>query len=192
MDKRDVIPPLSQLEEELSRIRHKRQYAKTLRGTVSVLVIVAAVAVLAATLLFPVFNLHGSSMEPTLNNGELVLAVKNTTLKRGDIIAFYYNNKILVKRVMGFPGEIIDVQEDGTVVVNGEEIDEPYLTSKSFGECDIDFPYTVPENRYFVMGDLRETSLDSRTKEIGAIADEVIVGRIVFRFWPVGKWGAVG
>lgn len=192
MDKKDVIPPLSHLEEELSRIRHKKQYGRTLRGTVYVLVIVAAIAVLAATLFLPVFDLHGSSMEPTLNNGELVLAVKNSNLKRGDIVAFYYNNKVLVKRVIGFPGEIINIKEDGTVTVNGEELDEPYLTSKSFGECDITLPYEVPENRVFVMGDLRQTSLDSRTKAIGAIADEVIVGKIVFRFWPAGKWGPVG
>lgn len=184
-------PTLELLEQELARHHHKRRYSKTLRGTIFALITVAAAAVLVATLFLPVLQVYGSSMEPTLENGELVLALKTGTSRRGEVVAFYYNNKILLKRVIGLPGDQIVIRADGTVLVNGDVLDEPYISEKSLGECDIDFPYQVPENRIFVMGDHRESSIDSRSTSIGCISDELIVGRVVFRFWPLPHMGAV-
>jgi signal peptidase I len=191
MYKQKPLPALSELEEELNRLLHRKKYRQTLRGTVYILITVAAVAILIATLLFPVLHLSGSSMDPTLKDEEFVLAVKTSAFKEGDVIAFYYNNKILVKRVIGVAGDIISIKSDGTVFVNGAEIDESYITDKSLGECDIEMPYQVPESRIFVMGDHRKTSLDSRSKAIGSIETEKVVGKIVFRIWPISEWGKV-
>ncbi len=182
---------MTQLELELKRVRHKREYRRTLRGTIYVLATVAAIAVLIATLFMPVLQVYGTSMEPTLKNGEMVLALKGNSFHRGDVVAFYYNNKVLLKRVIGTAGDQIVIRDDGAVQVNGEMLDEPYVMEKSLGECDIEFPYQVPENRIFVMGDHRATSVDSRSTSIGCISDEFIIGRIVFRFWPVGELGTV-
>lgn len=184
-------PTLELLEQELQRRHHKRRYSKTLRGTVFALITVAAAAVLVATLFLPVLQVYGSSMEPTLENGELVLALKTGSFHRSEVVAFYYNNKILLKRVIGIPGDQIVIREDGTVLVNGDVLDEPYLSEKSLGTCDLDFPYQVPDNRIFVMGDHRESSIDSRSASIGCISDEFIVGRVVFRFWPLPRFGRV-
>lgn len=191
MYKQKPLPALSELEEELNRLLHRKKYRQTLRGTVYILITVAAVAILIATLLFPVLHLSGSSMDPTLKDEEFVLAVKTSAFKEGDVIAFYYNNKILVKRVIGVAGDIISIKNDGTVFVNGAEIDESYITDKSLGECDIEMPYQVPESRIFVMGDHRKTSLDSRSKAIGSIETEKVVGKIIFRIWPISEWGKV-
>lgn len=191
MQRQNPIPPLADLEEELKRLQHKQQYGRTLRGTIYILIVVAAVSVLAATILLPVLHLSGSSMDPVLKDGELVLALKNSDMQSGDIIAFYYNNKILVKRVIGLPGDIINIEDDGTVILNGSRLDEQYITDKDRGDIDIDMPYQVTENRVFVMGDHRSTSIDSRSKAIGTIEEEQIVGKIVFRFWPFERWGTV-
>lgn len=186
-------PSLSaeQLEAELKRVHHKKEYRRTFRSTVYVLIVVAAIAVLAATLFMPVLQVTGSSMEPTLENGELVFAWKNGKFHRGEVVAFYYNNKILLKRVIGVAGDQIVIKDDGTVLVNGEELEEPYITNKSLGECDLEFPYQVPESRVFVMGDHRDTSIDSRSNTIGCISDEVIVGKAALRFWPLGRFGSI-
>ena len=184
-------PTLNQLELELKRRHHMERYTKTLRSTVFVLLAVAAVVVLVATLFLPVLQVYGSSMEPTLMNGELVIALKTGKFRQGEVVAFYYNNKILLKRVIGVAGDQIYIREDGAVLVNGEVLDEPYLSEKSLGECDIDFPYQVPDNRIFVMGDHRASSIDSRSSSIGCISDEFIVGRVVFRFWPLSHKGWV-
>lgn len=191
MKQQRTVPTLTQLELELKRVRHKREYRRTLRGTIYVLATVAAIAVLIATLFMPVLQVYGTSMEPTLKNGEMVLALKGNSFHRGDVVAFYYNNKVLLKRVIGTAGDQIVIRDDGAVQVNGEMLDEPYVMEKSLGECDIEFPYQVPENRIFVMGDHRATSVDSRSTSIGCISDEFIIGRIVFRFWPVGELGTV-
>lgn len=160
-------------------------------NTISSLLVVAAIAVLISMLFLPVLRVTGTSMTPTLMNDELVICSKQSNFKSGDIVAFYFNNKILLKRVIGVAGDVIDITEDGTVYVNGEAIDEPYLEEKALGECDIELPYQVPDNRIFVMGDHRSTSIDSRSTTVGCVADEYVVGRVIMRIWPAGKIGTV-
>lgn len=183
------LPKVSQIEEELSRERYKRQYRRTLRGTVYMLITVAAAAILVATLWLPVLRIYGDSMTPTLVGGDIVVSVKTENFDPGDIVSFYYNNKILVKRVVAMPGDWVDISEDGTVYVNGEALDEPYLTEKSLGVCDIELPYQVPESRIFVLGDHRSVSVDSRSTAVGCIAQEQVVGKLVFRVWPLSGFG---
>ncbi|MBR2187798.1 MAG: signal peptidase I [Eubacterium sp.] len=186
-----VRPTQEQLERELERERYKRTFLGTLRSTIFTLVIVAAVAILVAVLLLPVLKIYGKSMTPTLAEGNIVLSVKGSSFETGDVIAFYYNNKILVKRVIAQPGQWVDIDKDGTVYVDNQAINEPYVTEKAFGECDLDLPYQVPESRIFVMGDHRSVSIDSRSSAIGCVAEEQIVGRIVFRVWPLNHFGRV-
>lgn len=183
------LPPVDELKKELKRERYKMKYRAVLRSTVGTLVVVAAVAVLVATLWMPVLQIYGTSMTPTLNEGEIVISVKGLDFKQGEIIAFYFNNKILVKRVICGPASWVDIDEDGTVYVDGEMLDEPYLMEKAFGDCDIELPYQVPDGKYFVMGDHRSTSVDSRNTMIGCISDEQIVGKIVFCVWPLDSFG---
>ncbi|MBE5955019.1 MAG: signal peptidase I [Lachnospiraceae bacterium] len=178
-----------EIERELKRVRYNERYGKTLRSTVYTLITVAAVAVLVATLLLPVLRIYGSSMTPTLVDGDLIVSVKEAKFERGDIIAFYYNNKILVKRVIANPGEWIDIDPDGDVAVNGILIEEPYIQDKSLGECNLEFPYQVPEGKIFVMGDHRSVSVDSRHTSVGCVAEEQIVGRLVMRIWPLSAIG---
>lgn len=186
-----VLPTVQQLEAELKREKYRGRYWKMLRGTVAVLVVVAATAVLISNLLLPILRIYGSSMTPTLVNGNIVAAVRNGTYQRGDIIAFYYNNKILVKRVIGMPGEWVDMDESGNVAIDGEPLEEPYLTEKALGECDIELPYQVPEGRYFVMGDYRSVSSDSRSSQVGCVSEEQIVGKLLFRLWPLDEIGPI-
>ncbi len=192
MDKKEkTVKTLTteEIERELKRVRYNERYGKTLRSTVYTLITVAAVAVLVATLLLPVLRIYGSSMTPTLVDGDLIVSVKEAKFERGDIIAFYYNNKILVKRVIANPGEWVDIDPDGDVAVNGTLIEEPYIQDKSLGECNLEFPYQVPEGKIFVMGDHRSVSVDSRHTSVGCVAEEQIVGRLVMRIWPLSAIG---
>lgn len=192
MKKKDFVRPTrDQVAEELRRERYKRRYRSAVTSTVYTLITVAAAAVLVATLLLPVLRIYGTSMTPTLNNGQIVVSVKTGELEPGDVVAFYYNNKILIKRVICGSGDWVDIQQDGTVLVNGQVLDEPYLTEKALGTCDIELPYQVPDGRVFVMGDHRETSVDSRSTSVGCVAQEQIVGRIFFRVWPLNEFGFV-
>ena len=184
-------PTIEQLQAELKHEKYKRSFVFSLRNTIFTLVTVAAAAVLIAVLLMPVLQIYGSSMTPTLSEGEIVVSVKGTEMKTGDIVAFYYNNNVLIKRVIAQPGDWVNITEDGTVFVNNEVIDEPYLTEKAFGECNIQLPYQVPDSRIFVMGDHRSVSIDSRNTAVGCVADEQIVGKIVFRVWPLSQFGRV-
>ena len=176
---------------ELTRERYRNSFVRSLRGTIFALITVAAAAVLVAVLLLPVLRIYGTSMSPTLEEGNYVLSVKGSDFKTGDVVAFYYNNKVLVKRVIAVAGEWVNMDEDGTVYVNDVKLDEPYVTDLAIGQCDIELPYQVPDSRIFVMGDHRSVSVDSRSSTIGCIADEQIVGRIVFRLWPFGGFGAI-
>lgn len=185
------IPTSDQLDLELTRIRRRKEYVKVLRSTVSSLIVVASIAVIISLLFLPVLRVTGSSMSPTLQNDELVVCRKYGDYERGDVVAFYANNKILLKRVIGVAGDVIDIGEDGTVYVNSRPIKEPYLEKKSLGECDIELPYQVPDNRIFVMGDHRATSIDSRSTTIGCIADESVVGSVVLRVWPLEAFGTI-
>ena len=179
------------IESELNRVKYKEKYGRTLRSTVYTLITVSAIAILVATLLLPILQIYGTSMAPTLQDGDIVLTVKTSKFETGDVIAFYYNNKILVKRVIATSGDWVNMDEDGDVTVNGNMLYEPYIVDKSVGECNIDFPYQVPEERLFVMGDHRSVSIDSRSTTIGCISQEQIVGKLEFRLWPFGVWGVI-
>lgn len=193
MTKKNLERPSSDvLEAELNRLKYKRRYRSVLRSTIYTLVTVAAIAVLVATLWLPVLQIYGNSMTPTLEDGDILFAVKTSEFEPGDIIAFYYNNKILIKRVIAKPGEWVDIDENGTVSVNGKVLDEPYLTERAYGDCNIEFPYQVPDGRFFVMGDHRATSVDSRNTAVGCVAQEQIVGKNVFRIWPLDHIGPLG
>lgn len=183
--KTSPIPNVAELESELKREKYKNRYWTVFRSTIYILITVAAVAVLVATLWLPVLQIYGSSMTPTLEEGDIVVSIKSKTYETGDIVAFYYNNKILIKRVIAGSGDWVDLDEDGTVYVNGEKLDEPYVKDKAFGECDLELPYQVPESRIFVMGDHRSVSVDSRSKAVGCVAEEQIVGKLVCRIWPL-------
>ncbi|MGN8876046.1 signal peptidase I [Pseudoflavonifractor sp. HCP28S3_F10] len=185
-------PTREQLEAELGREKYRRRYGRVLRSTIYSLITVAAAAVLVAVLLLPVLQIYGSSMADTLHDGDIVISVKGSRFESGDLIAFYYNNKILVKRVIAQAGEWVDIDENGAVSVNGRPLDEPYVKEPALGECDIELPYQVPDGRCFVMGDHRSTSVDSRSTAVGCVAQEQVVGKIVFRVWPLSALGAVG
>ena len=184
-------PTIEQLEGELKRVRYKSRYRSVLRSTIYSLITVAAIAVLIATLWLPVLQVYGNSMTPALQNGEIIFTVKMSEFEPGDIISFYYNNKILIKRVIARSGEWVNMDADGNVYVNETLLDEPYLDEKAFGDCNIELPYQVPEGRVFVMGDHRSTSVDSRNSAVGCVAQEQIVGKILFRVWPLEKFGWV-
>ena len=178
------LPTKSQVETERKRYRRQKAYNKALGGTVYVLTIVAAVAVLIATLVLPVLQIEGTSMEPTLSNGDIVLLTKTTRFDRGDLCGFTWNNKLLIKRVIGIPGDWIEIDTDGIIYLNGDKLDEPYVQQIALGECDLEFPFQVPQEQYFVVGDMRESSIDSRNSLIGCIAKDQIVGKVFFRIWP--------
>ena len=182
-------PSVEQLTAELKRVKYRSRYRAVLRSTLYMLIVVAAVAVLVATIWMPVLQIYGASMTPTLNEGDIVVSIKGSDFKPGDLVAFYLGNKILVKRCIAGPGQWVDIDEDGNVYVDGKLLEEPYLTEKSLGGSNIELPYQVPDNRYFCMGDHRSTSVDSRHKEIGCVSEEQIVGKIVFRVFPFSGFG---
>ena len=186
-----ALPTTEQIEQERNRLRHKRRYSRTLKSTIAILVVVAAAAILVATLWMPVLQIYGTSMTPTLEDGQIVVSVKSSNFKTGDIVAFYHGNKLLIKRFIAGPADWVDIDADGNVSVNGTVLDEPYITEKAYGETNITLPYQVPDNRYFLMGDNRDVSVDSRNTAVGCISDDQIVGRVVFCIWPLSRFGPV-
>ena len=184
-------PSSDDIKRERDREKYKKRYNRTLRSTVVVLITAAALAVLVATLWLPVLQIYGSSMVPTLQEGEIVVSVKERDFQQGDVIAFYYGNKLLVKRYIAGPGSWVDIQEDGTILVDGVALEEPYVTDKAFGICDLELPYQVPDAKYFLVGDHRTTSVDSRHSSVGCIAEDQIVGKIVYRVWPLAVFGSM-
>lgn len=185
------LPETSEIKAEYQKAKYKKTFWETIRSTVFMLVVVAAFAVLIAVLFLPILRIYGNSMKGTLDSGDIVVSVKSTDFETSDVVAFYYNNNILVKRVIAEAGDWVDMDEEGNVYVNKKKLDEPYLANKSYGHTDITFPYQVPENRIFVMGDNRDESIDSRNNAIGTVADEQIVGKLIFKIWPLQKLGGI-
>jgi len=185
------IPSLDQLDSERKRLRYRKGFRRSLRSTLAVLIVIAAISVLVATLWLPVLQIYGSSMEPTLQEGELLVVIKGRTFETGDPVAFYYGNKLLVKRVIAGPGDILSIDENGLVTVNEVPLEEEYVEELCLGTCDLEFPLQVEEDKWFLMGDNRAVSVDSRSSSIGCISDDQILGKAVFRFWPVGRIGGI-
>ena len=190
-ENRIILPDSENLTRAVRREKYMHRFRLTVRSTFLSLVVVAAAAVLVAVLLLPILRIYGKSMSGTLNAGDIVVSVKSSRMETGDIVAFYYNNNILVKRVIGHQSDMIDMDNDGTVYVNGVEQEEPYLNERAYGETNIELPYQVPAGKIFVMGDNRATSIDSRNTSIGCVAEEQVVGKIVFRIWPLADFGPV-
>jgi signal peptidase I len=185
------VPSLTEIQSERKRIRRGTYYRQALRGTVSVLLVVAAIAVLITTLFLPILQISGDSMSPTLEHNEVVVLLKTKNFERGDLIGFYYQGKILLKRVIALPDDEVAIDADGNVYVNGELLEETYVTDKGHGDCDLEFPYKVPGTSYFVMGDRRSNSVDSRNSAVGAISRDDIIGKVFLRVWPLPKFGFV-
>lgn len=182
-----TLPTTKELENELNRIKYKDKYKRLFKSTIYALLIVIAISVIIATYLFPVLQIYGNSMEPTLSNGEIVVSIKSDNFNNGDVIAFYYNNKILIKRIIALPNRWVNIDEYGNVYVNNELVDEPYIKNKSLGNSNIEYPYQVKEGTYFVLGDERELSIDSRNTTIGTISKKQILGKVIFRVWPLNN-----
>ena len=184
-----AVPSRDAVTREKKRLRKRNRFRRNLFNTVGFLIVVAAISVLISARFLPVVQVSGGSMEPTLQDGEILILQKTDDFETGDLIAFYYQSRILLKRVIGTSGDYIDIDAEGNVSVNGTELDEPYVTEKSLEECDIRLPYQVPDGRVFVMGDHRSVSIDSRTREVGCVAQEQMVGKVAFRIWPLSRAG---
>ena len=189
--KKMELPTAEQLEQELKRLKYRHSFAFTLRSTVASLIVVAAIAVMISTMIMPVLRVTGTSMTPTLQNDQVIICNKLAECQKGDVVAFYYNNKVLIKRVIGVAGDVIDISGDGVVSVNGEPLDEPYVSELALGECDIELPYQVPDNRIFVMGDHRSVSIDSRSTSVGCVAIENVIGKVLLRVYPIDSFGKI-
>ena len=185
------VPSLKDIQTERKRIRRGTLYWQALRSTIAVLVVVAAVAVLVTTLFLPILQISGDSMAPTLEHDEIVILLQSKEFQRGDLIGFYYQGKILLKRVVALPEDEVAIDAEGNVYVNGEILEEPYVTEKGLGDCDLEFPYKVPGTGYFVLGDQRSNSVDSRNSVIGAVSQEDIIGKVFLRVWPISEIGLV-
>ncbi|MBR2512257.1 MAG: signal peptidase I [Firmicutes bacterium] len=186
-----ALPETEEIRKAYEQVSYTRRLRRSVVSTVNILIVVAAIAVIVATLLLPILRIYGDSMRDTLDNGDLVVSVKGASFDTGDVIAFYYNNNILVKRVIAGPGQWVDIDADGNVYVDQQAVEEPYLKEKAYGDPDIMFPYQVPDDRFFVMGDNRAVSVDSRNTSVGCVSTEQIVGKIILRIWPLNRIGTV-
>lgn len=185
------LPTVAQVEAELEKELSKKEYNRVVRTILFALMVTAAVAVIIAVLMFPVLRMSGTSMTNTLMEGDIVVTMNSSDFTTGDVIAFHYNNNLLVKRVIAVTGDWVDIDKDGNVFVNGEQLDEPYVTDKALGECNITLPYQVPEERIFVMGDHRATSIDSRNTAVGCVSKDLVVGKLLIRVWPLSDFGPI-
>ena len=185
------LPSVEELRKELKREQYKSRYRSVIRSTMGTLAVVAALSILIATLWMPVLQIYGNSMTPTLEEGQIVISLKDSDFQQGDLVAFYLGNKLLVKRVIAGPGDWVEITPEGQVYLNGSALEEPYVQELALGQCDLEFPYQIPDERYFLLGDHRETSVDSRSSVVGCVAMEQIVGRIVFSVWPMARFGQV-
>lgn len=190
--KRVEIPSMEEITQERKRLFYRRRYKRVLKSTAYALVVVAAIAVLLATNLLPVLQVSGDSMNPILQDQDVLVLLKTDTLEKGDLCGFYWQNKLLLKRIIGIPGDVISIDGNGLVTVNGEMLAEPYVDEPALGECDLSFPYQVPENRFFVMGDHRATSIDSRSTVVGCVEKSQIVGKVFLRVWPLSRISWIG
>ncbi len=192
-DKREKkeLPDVPSLKRELDRAKRRSRLGSALKSTLYALIVVAAVSFLVSMLWMPVLRTYGHSMKPTLNDGDVIISVKSNDFSKGDLIAFYSNNKLLVKRVIAGPGDWVTVEKDGAVFVNGERLSEPYIKEPAFGNTNVEFPYQVPESCWFVMGDHRSTSIDSRNTSVGCVYEEQVVGKVIFRVWPLRSFGRI-
>ncbi len=187
----DDLPTIEQIEKERARLRYKKRYSRTLKSTIAILLVVSALAVLVATLWMPVLRIYGSSMVPTLEDGQIVVTVKSNSFKAGDIVAFYHGNKLLIKRYVAGPADWFNIDKNGNLFINDQLLNEPYIAQKAYGETNIELPYQVPDKKYFMIGDNRSVSIDSRNTAVGCIDEEQIVGKVVFRIWPLSSFGVV-
>ena len=191
--KRDFwVPSSEEVQEEMQRIKSQGRFSQALKSTFGTVIVVAAIAVLVAAIFLPVLRITGTSMEPLFMPGDILVAYKTDNLKRGEICTFYYNNKLIVKRVIALGGDTVDISEDGLVSVNGNELNEPYVQKNTLGLCDLEFPFEVPLGQMFLLGDNRETSVDSRSGDFGCISVEEVLGRVFLRVWPFDSFRFFG
>lgn len=181
---------LEKIKEDYKTRKNREKFFYELKKTIGFFLVIISVGIIISSFWVRVLTIYGTSMSPNLTAKDTVVAFKKDQYKSGDVIAFYYNNKVLVKRVIATSGDWVNISNNGNVIINDKEIKEKYLlkSSKSIGKTDIKLPYQVPENKIFVMGDHRSVSIDSRNKIIGSIGKEQIIGKIKFIIWPLSRF----
>ena len=189
-----ALPELNEIESEMSQVRSKGRFRQSLKGTFGALVVVVAIAVIIAFILLPVLKItNGHNMEPGFQTGDIILLQKTSKAEKGDVCAFYFNNKLLLRRVIAGEGDKVEIDEQGYVKVNGEFLEEDgYISEHALGQCDIDFPFHVPAGQYFVMGDNRDFAFDSRATNFGCVSQEEIYGKPMARIYPFDRFAWFG
>ena len=184
-------PSAEQIGALLRRVQRRREIFRSIGNILGVLVVIAAAVTLVFSLWLPALQVQRGSMAPTLNDGEVVVFITTGAVGRGDIVAFHNGNQILVKRVVAVAGDVVDIGGDGAVLLNGARLDEPYVSELSAGERTTELPCKVPDNQFFVLGDHRQTSIDSRNADIGTVRQDQIIGKALLRIWPLNAVGLI-